>query len=336
LFITLLFGFNFLWAQSKKELDLRIDTLQTELSMENLKVQNLTLQLQKLSLQLSQMNKEVSLLVSKVTKQDSIKNQLLNEIRNLNNSEQPNQDSLFQSITKSTPSTKQKEDEPLNPTIHKTPYIQELIDNTPDGSTITFEDAIYIQDKAINIDGRINLTLNFSKTAMIVNTNLDDEVVIIKNSNKIVINNGLFKHLKTQVKDPEFEMACTGMVFEISDSYDITISGCNINGCGTIGVSGYGSSNVTIENCNIHDNSYAGVNFYYDDANIIVRNCNFFNNGGTGVNNIFPVGFPDQNEATFENNQSIINCWLNYTPDEKKKMEICTKNIFEYMKKQGL
>jgi predicted ribosome quality control (RQC) complex YloA/Tae2 family protein len=80
LFLFMFFSASTLSAQSKKELNLRIDTLQTELNSENLKAQNLTLQIQNLTTELEKMNKGILLLTSQVVKQDSMKNNLKKQI----------------------------------------------------------------------------------------------------------------------------------------------------------------------------------------------------------------------------------------------------------------
>jgi hypothetical protein len=71
-------------AQSKKELDLRIDTLQTALNNERRVVQNLTLQIQNLTTELEKMNKGILLLTSQIVKQDSMNTLISSEIQVLN------------------------------------------------------------------------------------------------------------------------------------------------------------------------------------------------------------------------------------------------------------
>jgi hypothetical protein len=81
--LCLLLIISSLSAQSKKELDLRIDTLQTALNNEKQVVQNLTLQIQDLTTELEKINKGILLLTSQVVKQDSMKNNLQKQIHTL-------------------------------------------------------------------------------------------------------------------------------------------------------------------------------------------------------------------------------------------------------------
>lgn len=83
LFLCLLLIMATISAQSKKELDLRIGTLQTTLNNEKQVVQNLTLQIQNLTTELEKMNKVMILMTSQVVKQDSMKTILQKQIHTL-------------------------------------------------------------------------------------------------------------------------------------------------------------------------------------------------------------------------------------------------------------
>jgi hypothetical protein len=85
LLLFMFFSASTLFSQSKKELDLRIDTLQTELNSENLKVQNLNLQLQNLTSELTQLNSKINIMASQVVKQDSMNTLLENQLHDLLN-----------------------------------------------------------------------------------------------------------------------------------------------------------------------------------------------------------------------------------------------------------
>jgi hypothetical protein len=80
--ITLLISVNFLFAQSKKELDLRIDTLQTALNTEKQVVENLTLQIKNLTSGMEKTNNSLTFLSSQTAKQDSMNKKLLMQLKN--------------------------------------------------------------------------------------------------------------------------------------------------------------------------------------------------------------------------------------------------------------
>ncbi len=82
--ILLLLTTSVFFAQSKKELDLRIDTLQTALNTEKQVAQNLTLQIQNLTSEMEKINKSLIFLSSQTAKQDSMNTLISSEIQGLN------------------------------------------------------------------------------------------------------------------------------------------------------------------------------------------------------------------------------------------------------------
>ncbi len=82
--IILILSINMIFAQSKKELDLRIDSLSMDLVNEKLILENLTSQILNIKLQIEKTNKNIDQLTDLVHKQDSVKNTLMVEIQLLN------------------------------------------------------------------------------------------------------------------------------------------------------------------------------------------------------------------------------------------------------------
>jgi uncharacterized coiled-coil protein SlyX len=82
--LCLLLIISTLSAQSKKELDLRIDTLQTGISATSQVVQTLTVQAQNLVSEMEKMNKIMGLLTTQLLKQDSMNTLISGEIQGLN------------------------------------------------------------------------------------------------------------------------------------------------------------------------------------------------------------------------------------------------------------
>ena len=79
--ILLLLTTTVLFAQSKKELNLRIDTLQTVLNNEKQVVQNLTFQIQNLTSEMEKTNQNLTFLSSQTAKQDSMNKTLLMQLK---------------------------------------------------------------------------------------------------------------------------------------------------------------------------------------------------------------------------------------------------------------
>ncbi len=72
-----------LFAQSKKELDLRIDSIQTALGVEKQSVESLTIQLQNTTKEFENTNKNITFLSSLVLKHDSINKLLLSQLNKI-------------------------------------------------------------------------------------------------------------------------------------------------------------------------------------------------------------------------------------------------------------
>jgi parallel beta-helix repeat protein len=88
---------------------------------------------------------------------------------------------------------------------------------------------------------------------------------------------------------------CTGNVFALDMGENITLENCDINGCGAIGVYIFGTTNVTLKNNFIHDNTLWAVE-----------------DGGMGM-----ITEKDKrnNNVTFVNNKFEHNGYLNENPE---------------------
>lgn len=97
------------------------------------------------------------------------------------------------------------------------------------------------------------------------------------------------------------EVACSAGVFIISRSENVRLAGCDIYGCGLVGISGYGG-NLTVQNTVIRDCSSCGVE-WMGGGNVRFENCAFSGNGGEALFNIWNSGAaePVTTEFTLEN-----------------------------------
>jgi hypothetical protein len=83
----------------------------------------------------------------------------------------------------------------------------------------------------------------------------ENEVVLIIESRQIRLTN---LHLQHYIPD-EYQI-CTGGVVNLVQTQDVTIDQCDLNGCGVVGVSGWGNTGITLKNNHIHHNTFAAVN----------------------------------------------------------------------------
>ena len=160
--------------------------------------------------------------------------------------------------------------------------LQASIDILKNGDTLIVAKGEYLSEKQILIDNKNNVTLVFNQESNILCSDMFETVITIQNSSNIAIKNGTYKHVNF-----DQETYCTGSVFYIYKSSAITLDNCDINGCGSVGVSAYASNDITLTKCKIHDNSEGAFNFTSECKNININYCNIFNNGRTGQNITF-------------------------------------------------
>ena len=112
---------------------------------------------------------------------------------------------------------------------------------------------------------------------------------------------------------------CAGGVLRFESCGDVSVTGCGLFGCGTIGVDAVDTFGIDISGCSIYECSYAAVNFYMcRDAK--VENCSIYKHGtraGTGsAMELFSTYYSDGiiicGNSIYENaTQSLLK--LNYT-----------------------
>lgn len=139
----------------------------------------------------------------------------------------------------------------------QTQSLQAIIDESRDGTLVRIPDGHYVQDGTVSITNRKSLKLSFHPDAVVECTNIYVDVIEIKNCTRIEIENGTFRH-----QGGERVERCNGSVFSVQESRDVTIVDCEINGCGTYGVSASQCYGLSVKHCFLHSNVYAAFDFY--------------------------------------------------------------------------
>jgi parallel beta-helix repeat protein len=162
--------------------------------------------------------------------------------------------------------------------------IQDVIDKTGSFDDIIIKEGIYTISESLSISGKSGLTVMAEGEVWILSTDIYMNVIDITDSEEIMISN-----IKARHKEPLEEYECQGSVLYIENSRDISIFGCELNGSGAVGINLYGSDNIFISGCYIHQNSWTAINIsecrhisIYE--NTIVDNAAFLS--AYGVENI--------------------------------------------------
>ncbi|MBA3707726.1 MAG: right-handed parallel beta-helix repeat-containing protein [Planctomycetes bacterium] len=134
---------------------------------------------------------------------------------------------------------------------HPLSQLQELIDGANDDSIITVTRGRYVGPTSLLITQRAKLTLDCEIGTEILVDDVNQHVVAISASSAITIDGALLRHVK-----PLTEYQCHGNVVNVEGCTGVTISNCDINGCGAIGVSVEGCTGVAIVDSFVHENTF--------------------------------------------------------------------------------
>lgn len=145
--------------------------------------------------------------------------------------------------------------------------LQELIDKTPDGGTVTIPLARYVLSDGLRVHNRTNLTISCAPGSQILVDDISADVLEIANSTDIRIEGAFLRHLKPL---PEYE--CHGDVLKMRGSENIVVENSELDGCGAIGVAVWQSRNIKVKQCLIQNNSFNAL--YFEGAeNVHIADC---------------------------------------------------------------
>lgn len=135
--------------------------------------------------------------------------------------------------------------------------LQDLIDRARDGETVVVPRGRYVLNRSLLIQGRHNLVVEFESGAQVLVRDVEAHVVRIANSSNIEIRDAYLRHLKPL---PDYQ--CHGYVVSIEGGRKVSIINCELDGCGAIGVEASRTSDLTIRNCYIHNNTFNALYFH--------------------------------------------------------------------------
>ncbi len=135
------------------------------------------------------------------------------------------------------------------------------------GDTIVLASGTYRSTGPLTISGRDSLTLSGEAGAWLVCDDIDENVIEIRDSSDIWIEGIGARHAQ-----PLEEYGCEGAVISCEATIGLVITGCELAGCGAIGVDLSDCDEVEISDCSIHDNSYAAFTLS-EVATISISGC---------------------------------------------------------------
>jgi hypothetical protein len=145
--------------------------------------------------------------------------------------------------------------------------VQQAIAKAKDGDTIALAKGVYRSKGPLTISGRESLTLVGEAGTWLVCDDAYENVIEILDSSDISIEGIGARHAQ-----PLEEYGCEGAVISCEGTIGLAIMGCELSGCGAIGVALADCDEVEIADCSIHDNSYAAFTLT-EVATISISGC---------------------------------------------------------------
>lgn len=190
--------------------------------------------------------------------------------------------------------------------------LNKIIEEAEDGATIRLQKKTYQISQRINLINKQELSID-GRGAQIILNDPDSDVMLIENCEAIVLKNFMAKHV-----DPQGPVGCTGSVIQISNSSDVFLEKCELNGSGIVGISAYESGDLKVKDCHFHHNSdYAII---YMGPSISLAGNLFEHNGNN--NAIYFKYLPEGEAAGWPPTDKI-------TADTQKKGLLMRDNVFK-------
>jgi hypothetical protein len=145
--------------------------------------------------------------------------------------------------------------------------LPQAIARAKDGDTIILAKGLYRSAGPVTISDRNDLTLTGESGAVLVCDDIYENVLEILDCSGIAIEGIGARHAQ-----PLDEDGCEGAVISCEGTVGLAITGCELSGCGAIGVDLTDCDEVEISDCWIHDNSYAAFVFT-EVATISISGC---------------------------------------------------------------
>lgn len=250
-------------------------------------------------------------------------------------------------------------------TVVRVASSNELLAAISSDATVILDDGVYEISAALSIYGIENLTIKAENSgkAEILSTDGYNPVVSVNNSKNISLDGLILGHQSLSYQEGCGDSAySSGYVLYGYSSENITVSGCDLYGCGTVGTvlrgvkgfvasgcvirdckeyiayisasySGEESEGVVFENCtisgNAYDNSYASAYpAVYAGSPVAFRDCRFLNNRSTVFVSSDNADNVTVDGCTFENN-----IWDSETPGD---YGICLNGITWQIEKRPI
>jgi hypothetical protein len=154
--------------------------------------------------------------------------------------------------------------------------LQSALDSLENNDTLYIRQGIYVQKTGVTLRDVENVSIIGDGEVWIISQDLYSDVFMVRDCGPVT-----FENLKMRHQEPLEEYECNGGVLFADNVTTLIVDGCELNGCGAIGLWSTNCGTLEITNCFIHDNSWTA--FYLTDIQsltlsycTIVDNASFF------------------------------------------------------------
>jgi parallel beta-helix repeat protein len=135
-------------------------------------------------------------------------------------------------------------------------YPQDAFDAVADGDTVLIRSGTYSSFSSIELLRHSDVHIQGEEETSLICRTSSANVIWLMNCDRITVRGLSMTHT-----EPSDGISCNGNVIGIDSCNDITIEGCDINGCGAIGVYTCICDDITLRENFIHNNSVCAVEF---------------------------------------------------------------------------
>jgi len=195
--------------------------------------------------------------------------------------------------------------------------LQQAIDRAGAGDKISINSGTYISNNPISIVEKQDLTIIGQGQVNLYTDNRYEKVLYITDSTNIHLKNLHMKHT-----NPPNNTVCIGEVVLLTHCSNIKLESCEIDGCGLFGIRAFTCSQITIEQCFIHNNSNSAFDMDTVD-NLVLLNNRIVDNGDLffskhNLTNLIMEGNTMQIDLDYRTLEEVEDAYFSATEPEEK------------------
>ncbi len=145
--------------------------------------------------------------------------------------------------------------------------LQDAVNQARSGDAVRIHEGIYALPTSLLVKQKSDIVISGVGEVWLICDDYYSEVVSIRHCTDVEI-----VGIKATHREWSSEYACNAAVLGILESHTIAVYGCELNGCGAMGVSMEYSEDIRISGCYIHPNNFCALYIYDSDDISVTHN----------------------------------------------------------------